>query len=121
MYGLAHIALALATFMSMTAAAPLEKLGSFSVTRKLNPNFVMANGPAAYAGAFQIYHKTPPHDLAVATGNDGSVTATPENQYDREYVYPVSIDGQTLRRLPPHKSSMTKTSNLCDFVRHPIS
>jgi len=95
MYGLAHIALASATLMSMTTAAPLEKRGSFSVTQKLNPNSVVANGPAAYARAFRKYNKTMPHDLAVATGN-GSVTATPENQYDREYVCPVSIDGQTL-------------------------
>jgi hypothetical protein len=95
MYGLAHIALASATLLSMTAASPIEKRGSFSVTQKHNPKFV-ANGPAAYARVFQKYNKPLPHDLAVATDNDGSVTATPVNQYDREYLCPVSIDGQTL-------------------------
>jgi aspergillopepsin I len=34
--------------------------------------------------------------LAVATGNDGSVSATPKDQFDSEYLCPVSIDGQTL-------------------------
>jgi hypothetical protein len=60
----------------------------FSLSRRCplpNTNFV-ANGPAAYAKAFQ----------AVATGNDGSVTATPVDAYDSEYHCPVSIDGQIL-------------------------
>jgi hypothetical protein len=95
MYGLTQIALASATLLSMAAASPLEKRGSFSVTQVPNPKFV-ANGPAAYASAFQKHNKPMPHDLAVAIGNDGSVTATPEDQYDREYLCPVSIDGQTL-------------------------
>jgi hypothetical protein len=94
MYGLAQITLASATLLSMTAASPLEKRGSFSVTQKPNPKFV-ANGPAAYARAFQKYNKPLPHNLAVAADSDGSITATPE-AYDSEYLCPVSIDGQTL-------------------------
>jgi Eukaryotic aspartyl protease len=36
-----------------------------------------------------------PHDLAIPTGNDGSVTATPAAD-NVEYLGPVSINGQTL-------------------------
>ncbi|KIM83600.1 hypothetical protein PILCRDRAFT_69108 [Piloderma croceum F 1598] len=95
MYGFAQIALALATFLSTTAASPLRKSGNFSVVQKLNTQFVRS-GPAAYARAFKKFNKPMPHDLAVATGNDGSVTASPEDAYDSEYLCPVSIDGQTL-------------------------
>jgi aspergillopepsin I len=95
MYCLAQLALASAALLSMTAASPLEKRGAFSVTQKLNTNFVR-NGPAAYAKGFTKFNKPLPHDLAVATGNDGSVSATPTDQFDSEYLCPVSIDGQTL-------------------------
>jgi aspergillopepsin I len=100
MYGFAQIALASVallsiTFLSTTAASPLEKRGAFSVKQKLNTKFVR-NGSAAYARAFKKYNKPLPHDLAVATGNDGSVTASPEDAFDSEYLCPVSIDGQTL-------------------------
>jgi len=96
MYNLAKIILTSVTLLSVAVASPIEKQGAaFSVTQKLNTNFV-ANGPAAYAKAFLKYNKPMPHDLAAATGNDGSVTATPSNGYDTEYLCPVSIDGQTL-------------------------
>jgi aspergillopepsin I len=95
MYPLAQIALASAILLSLTVASPSEKRGFFSVTQVPNTKFV-ANGPAAYAKAFQKYNKPMPQDLAVATGNDGSVTATPGDAYDSEYLCPVSIDGQTL-------------------------
>jgi hypothetical protein len=96
MYGLAQIALALATLVSATAASPTEKHGYFSATQKLNTEFVR-NGPAAYAKAFKKFGKPMPHDLAVATGNDGSVTATPPiGSDDSEYLCPVDIDGQIL-------------------------
>jgi hypothetical protein len=95
MYGFAQVVLASATFLSMTTAFPLGKSGKFSVVQKLNTQFVRS-GPAAYARAFKKYNKPMPHDLAIATGNDGSVTASPEDAYDSEYLCPVSIDGQTL-------------------------
>jgi hypothetical protein len=95
MYGFTQIALASATFFSMTATSPLGKSGKFSVVRKLNTQFVR-KGPAAYARAFKKYNEPIPHDLAVATGKDGSVTASPEDAFDSEYLCPVSIDGQTL-------------------------
>lgn len=92
MYNLAQLALASATLLSVTVASPLEKRGSFSVTQVPNLKFV-PNGPAAYARALQKYGKT----LTAGAGNDGSVTATPSDPYDTEYVCPVSIDGQTLK------------------------
>jgi hypothetical protein len=92
MYGFTQIALASATFFSMTATSPLGKSGKFSGVRKLNTQFVH-KGPAAYARA---YNKPLPHDLAVATGKDRSVTASPEDAFDSEYLCPVSIDGQAL-------------------------
>ena len=42
------------------------------------------------------FGKPLPADLAKATGNDGSVTATPEDSFDSEYLCPVDIDEQTL-------------------------
>jgi hypothetical protein len=95
MYGLAQIALASAALLSLTAASPVEKRGAFSVTQKLNTKFTR-NGPAAYAKAFKKFNKPMPHDLAVATGNDGSVAATPGDSFDSQYLCPVDIDGQTL-------------------------
>jgi aspergillopepsin I len=96
MYNLAKIILASITLLSVAVASPIKKQGvAFYVTQKLNTNFV-ANGPAAYAKAFLKYNKPMPHDLAVATGNDGSVAAIPSDGSDSEYLCPVSIDGQTL-------------------------
>ena len=42
------------------------------------------------------FGKPLPADLAKATGNDGSVTATPEDSFDSEYLCPVDIGEQTL-------------------------
>jgi aspergillopepsin I len=95
MYSLVQFALASATFLSLTAASPVEKRESFSITEEVNTKFTR-NGPAAYARAFKKYNKPMPHDLAVATGNDGSVTASPDDAYDSEYLCPISIDGQIL-------------------------
>lgn len=54
----------------------------------------MPNG-SAYARTFMKYNKPLPHDMAVTTGNDSSVAATP-NVSDSEYLSSVSIDGQIL-------------------------
>lgn len=96
MHGLAQLVLAAVTLVPMASAIPYDKrAGTFSVQQKLNEKFVR-NGPAAYAKAFKKFGKPLPADLAKATGNDGSVTATPEDQYDSEYLCPVDIGGQTL-------------------------
>jgi aspergillopepsin I len=59
------------------ASTPIR--GLFSVTQE--PAFVR-NGPAAYPKAFKKFNKPMPHNLAVAAGNDGSVTATPRDAND---------------------------------------
>jgi aspergillopepsin I len=95
MYTLTQITLASATLWSMAAGLPSQKCEFLSVAQVPNTKFV-PNGPVVYAKAFQKFNKPMPHDLAVASGNDGSVTATPGDAYDAEYLCPVSIDGQTL-------------------------
>ena len=95
MRGLTQLVLAAATLVHMASAVPYDKrAGTFSVQQKLNEKFV-ANGPAAYAKALKKFGKPLPADLAKATGNDGSVTASPQ-QFDEDYLCPVSIGGQTL-------------------------
>jgi hypothetical protein len=95
MYGLPQIVLASAALFAMAVATSLEKRGHFSVTQKYNSKFVL-DGPIAYANAFNKFNKPMPHDLAVATDNHGSITATPSDSFDSEYLCPVDIDGQTL-------------------------
>jgi aspergillopepsin I len=51
-------------------------------------------GPVALANAFLKYNQEVPENIAAAAA-DGSVAATPE-QYDAEYLCPVTIGGQTL-------------------------
>ena len=107
MYGLPRIVLGLATLFTTAAAISLGKGRHFSVTQKYNCQFV-PNGPVAYAKVFNKFNKPMPHDLAVATGNDGSVTATPLDSSDQEYLCPVDIGGQTLNLVPD-----TGSADLC--------
>ncbi|KAF7976238.1 hypothetical protein HWV62_7272 [Athelia sp. TMB] len=95
MHGFASIILASATLLSAAVASPVEKRGtSFSVTQVANPKF-KANGTLAYAKAYKKFGKTLPAELAAAASS-GSVTSTPSDSYDSEYLCPVSIGGQTL-------------------------
>jgi aspergillopepsin I len=104
MQGLLQLVLAAATLVSLTEALPTTEshVGSFSVKQVKNPNF-KRSGVDAFAHAFHKYGKEMPSYLKEALasksskdGNDGSVTATPSDQYDSEYLCPVSIGGQTL-------------------------
>ena len=51
-------------------------------------------GPVALQKTYLKYNTAVPESVAAAAA-DGSVTATPE-QYDAEYLCPVTIGGQTL-------------------------
>ncbi|KAI1340960.1 secreted aspartic proteinase precursor [Xylariaceae sp. FL0016] len=91
--------LAVAAIMAGAAAAapaPAVKPGRFSVPQVRNENF-KRNGPLQIAKTYLKYGKPVPADLAKTLGWDtngkrdtGSETTTPE-EYDSEYLTPVSI------------------------------
>ena len=83
-----------AALLALGTAAPVEKLQkrSFQVHQTANPNFTSHNGKAALAHAIAKYA---PHKAfkPVSDADSGSVTATPQ-QYDSEYLCPVTLGGQ---------------------------
>lgn len=89
---------ALATLASAIPAdySPVEKRGlAFRVDQSVAKSLILS-GPASVAKTYGKYGKPAPADVAAAAANnDGTVTATPE-QYDSEYLCPVSIGGQIL-------------------------
>ena len=87
---------AVSALISITSGSPVEKRKeAFSVHQTVAKPFIKS-GPAAVAAVYKKYGGTAPKDvLAAAAANDGTVTTTPE-QYDSEYLTPVSIGGQTL-------------------------
>ena len=87
---------AASALISLASSSPVEKRReAFSVHQTVPKPFIKS-GPAAVAAVYKKYGATAPADvLAAAAANDGTVTTTPE-QYDSEYLTPVSIGGQTL-------------------------
>lgn len=87
---------AASALLSITSGSPVEKRKeAFSVHQTVPKPFIKS-GPAAVAAVYKKYGGTAPADvLAAAAANDGTVTTTPE-QYDSEYLTPVSVGGQTL-------------------------
>ncbi|KAJ9619415.1 hypothetical protein, variant [Exophiala oligosperma] len=94
------VALALSALASTSLAKPIPAPEASVNTKK---GFTVNQGPAKpyQAGPVQLlktynkYNKPAPADVSNAATSNGSVTATPE-QYDAEYLCPVSIGGQTL-------------------------
>ena len=88
--------IAASALISITSGSPVEKRKeAFSVHQTIAKPFIKS-GPAAVAAVYKKYGGTAPKDvLAAAAANDGTVTTTPE-QYDSEYLTPVTIGGQTL-------------------------
>lgn len=84
--------------ISLVHAVPLEieKRGAaFRLDQTVQKPF-MLSGPSAMAKTYAKYGKAvPPVIAAAAANNDGTVAANPE-EYDSEYLCPVSIGGQTL-------------------------
>lgn len=89
---------AASALISLVSAVPveLEKRGAaFRLDQTVQKPFILS-GPAAMAKTYAKYGKAiPPVIAAAAANNDGTVTATPE-EYDAEYLCPVTIGGQTL-------------------------
>ena len=85
-------------FISLVSAVPveLEKRGAaFRLDQTVQKPF-MLSGPAAMAKTYAKFGKAIPAVIAAAAANnDGTVTASPE-EYDSEYLCPVTIGGQTL-------------------------
>jgi aspergillopepsin I len=79
--------------VSLAAATPIRRVKqAFTIHEDVAKPFTP--GPVQMWKTYQKYGVVPPADvLAAATG--GSVAATPE-QYDSEYLCPVTIGGQTL-------------------------
>lgn len=90
----------LALAASAFAAPTPEAKASFSVKQVRNEKFV-PNGPLAMAKTFKKFGKEIPqnikdaitrHQVSKRAGSEsGSVTTTPEDAYDSEYLTPVSI------------------------------
>lgn len=87
--------------VAFTAASPVdytpvEKRGAaFRVDQTVSKPFILS-GPASIAYTYGKFKAQAPSDVvSAAANNDGTVTASPE-EYDSEYLCPVTIGGQTL-------------------------
>lgn len=84
--------------ISLVSAVPveLERRGaSFRLDQTVQKPFILS-GPSAMAKTYAKFNKEIPAVIAAAAANnDGTVTATPE-EYDAEYLCPVTLGGQTL-------------------------
>jgi len=94
------VAAAALVAVSQAAPANLETRGAFTVEQVKNPNFtVPAPGAIQVARAHAKYNPNgvPADIAAAAAAAAGSVSATPGDQYDSEYVSPVKIGSQTFQ------------------------
>lgn len=88
---------AILALITIAHSSPIEIRGSeaFVVYQTIQKAF-LKSGPAAVASVYGKYGKPVPQDIAAAAANnDGTVAANPQ-QYDSEYLCPVTIGGQTL-------------------------
>lgn len=80
-------------FVAFASATPIRRTKqTFTVHEAVAKPFTP--GPVLMYNTYQKFRATCPPDIKAAAA-DGSVTATPE-QYDSEYLCPVTIGGQTL-------------------------
>lgn len=87
---------AAAALVALASGSPVEKRKSGFSVWQTTPKPFIKSGPVAVASVYAKYGATPPKDvIAAAAANSGPVTTTPE-QYDSEYLTPVTVGGQTL-------------------------
>lgn len=82
--------------LTLVSATPIEKRKqAFRLDQTVEKPFILS-GPAALAHTYSKYGKAVPPVIAVAAANnDETLVANPE-QFDSEYLSPVTIGGQTL-------------------------
>jgi hypothetical protein len=89
--------IAASTLASLALANPIPQVAAprkgFTVNQAIPKPF--QSGPLQLQKAFNKYAAPVPADVAAAAAGQGSVVATPE-QFDAEYLCPVTIGGQTL-------------------------
>ena len=89
--------LAASALASFALAKPVPQVATpkkgFTINQAVAKPFQA--GPVQLQRAFNKFSKPVPADVAAAAAADGLVAATPE-QYDAEYLCPVTIGGQTL-------------------------
>lgn len=83
---------------TVAAATPIElqpRSKDFIIHQSI-PKPFKKSGPAAVLSTYGKYNGTAPEDVVkAAAANDGVVTTTPQ-QYDIEYLTPVTVGGQVL-------------------------
>ena len=96
--GFIHALSVASALVSVVAAVPvdLERRGaSFRLDQTVQKPFILS-GPSSMARTYAKFNKAIPAVIAAAAANnDGTVTASPE-EYDAEYLCPVSVGGTTL-------------------------
>lgn len=89
--------IAASALLASVAASPIElqpRAKDFIVHQTVRKP--LKSGPAAVLSVYGKYNATAPSDvIKAAAANDGTVSANPE-QYDSQYLSPVTIGGQTL-------------------------
>ena len=90
-----NVAVVSALVAAVSAAPTAPKNKGFIIHQTSNPTF-KANGPAAYAKALAKYGKTEEATKILAAAA-GTVSATPADQFDSEYLCPVTIGKQTFK------------------------
>ena len=87
-----------AALLALGLAVPIEERSKqgFSVKQNVHNEGFLTTGAHSVMKTYMKYNKAPPAAvMAAAAASSGTVAATPE-QYDSEYLSPVTIGGQTL-------------------------
>lgn len=87
---------AAAAMMAVSVAAPTKQ--GFSVPQVATNSGTKAYGQHLTHKVYKKFNKEPPsHVVEAAAAVTGKVTATPGDEYDSEYICPVTVGSQTLQ------------------------